>query len=145
MSAVEIALERILSTNSEGFRADVYDDETDLRIECQGEPTIGFGCRCRQWSRELAECVLRFQLGEAEAPLLKLPWYRAANEARQSALLEIAFNEGDGGLLNGFPRLVAAAEADNWVQSGIECHVRDPRLTTRYARLAKILVTGECQ
>lgn len=146
MSAIDLVIARVTDQQSpsfEGMREDVYDDATGDPIECAGQPTIGYGCRCRQWSPELAETVLRFELGEFEAPLLQQSWYRQANEARQSALLEVAFNQGDAGLERGYPRLIAAVSDDNWVQSGVECTVKNPRLQRRYAGLAKILVTGE--
>lgn len=142
-SAVQLAFERILAANEEGFRADVYDDADGRPIVTQGQPTIGYGCRCRGWSTELAAAVLTFQLGEAEAPLMQEAWYRNANAARQSVFVEIAFNQGDAGLEDGYPNLIAAASDEDWARAGAECTVREPALQARYARLAKILVTGE--
>ena len=73
-NAADICAARIIRTNSEGFRADVYDDATGKPIECTGEPTVGYGCRVRQWSRLLARAVLSFELTEFEAALLCEPW-----------------------------------------------------------------------
>jgi GH24 family phage-related lysozyme (muramidase) len=143
MSPADIACDRILSTNSEGFMADVYDDATGQLIVSQGEPTVGYGCRCRQWSKELAVAVLHFQLAEIDAALSQHSWYSDCNAARQSVLVEVAFNQGLSGLLEGYPHLIAAVEQCEWVKAGVECTVGDLALRKRYDRLAKILVTGE--
>lgn len=124
------------------MRADVYDDATGKPIECTGQPTIGYGCRCRQWSEGLARAVLEFQLDEFEAPLLVLPWYIGCNDARRSALLEIAFNEGDAGLEHGWPHLIGDVRTDNWAGAKAQCHTQDPRLQGRYSRIGDILLTG---
>lgn len=142
MSAVELTADRIISSNSEGFRADVYDDATGKPIECQGEPTVGYGCRVRQWSHSLAREVLIFQLTEFEEPLLSEPWYIGCNDARRSALLEIAYNQGDTGLEKGYPKLIAAIGAGDWLEAEEQCTVKNPNLKRRYAILAGILRTG---
>ncbi len=141
-AAAKLVAARIVALNEEGFRSDVYDDATGAPIQCEGQPTIAYGCRCRQWSRALGLQVLQWQLEEFEQPLLNEPWYVACNDARRSALLEIAFNQGDEGLEAGYPDLIAAVRAKNWPQAEAQCTVEDPALQPRYARLAKILGTG---
>jgi GH24 family phage-related lysozyme (muramidase) len=141
-NASDICAARIIRTNSEGFRADVYDDATDAPIACKGVATIGYGCACRGWSRSLARAVLGFQLVEFEASLLLESWYLGCNDARRSALLEIAFNQGDAGLEDGYPRMIAAIQAGDWQEAAAQCTVRNPGLQARYARIAKILATG---
>lgn len=141
-NASDICAARIIRTNAEGFRADVYDDATDEPIECRGQPTVGYGCRVRQWSEAFARAVLGFQLAQVEAQLIPYPWYIGANDVRRSALLEIAFNQGVTGLVKGYPRMILAAKADDWVEAASQCTVRDDRLQARYGRLADILSTG---
>lgn len=141
-NASDICAARLIRTNVEGFRADVYDDSTGQPIVCRGQPTVGYGCRVRQWSRGLARAVLGFQLVEFEASLLCESWYIGCNDARRSALLEIAFNQGDEGLEDGYPKLIAAIKAGNWDQAATECTVSEALLKDRYARIAKIISTG---
>ncbi len=140
--AARLVAQRIIALNEEGFRADVYDDATGLPIECKGQPTNGYGTRCRQWSRKFAAGVMRLELEEFEEPLLNESWYVACNDARKSALLEIAYNQGDAGLEDGYPDLIAAVRAKNWAQAEAQCTVQDAALKPRYARLARILATG---
>lgn len=141
-AASDICAARLIRLNIEGFRADAYDDATDEPIRAKGVVTIGYGCACRGWSRQLARAVLGFQLVEFEAPLLAEAWYLGCDDVRRSALLEIAFNQGDSGLEHGYPRLIAAVTAHLWQQVQAQCTVRDPRLKTRYDRIGQILLTG---
>lgn len=142
-NASDICAARIIRTNSEGFRASIYDDKEPERvIEWIGEPTCGYGCRCRQWSEPFARAVLSLQLEEFEKPLILLPWYVGCNDARRSALLEIAFNDGDSGLIKRWPHLVAAVEQGNWQQAKAQCVPANPAQRSRYGRIGDILLTG---
>lgn len=141
-NASDICAARIIRYNEEGFRADVYSDKTGKPIVCEGQPTIGYGCRVRQWSRKLARGVLSLQLEEFEEPLLDESWYIGCSDARRSALIEIAFNQGDEGLEEGYPELVAAVKADNWCEAQAQCTVKDAALKVRYARIGQILGSG---
>jgi GH24 family phage-related lysozyme (muramidase) len=141
-AAANITAARIVRWNSEGFRADLYDDATGLPIMSSGQPTIGLGCRCRQWSQSFATAVLGLQLTDAEVPLLQKPWYVSCDSVRQSVLLEIAFNQGVSGFLNGYPLLIAAVTAGDWPDAQSECSVKDVNVKSRYDRLAHILLTG---
>jgi GH24 family phage-related lysozyme (muramidase) len=142
-AASDIAAARIVRTNAEGFRADVYDDATGQPIVCQGQPTVGYGCRVRQWSPALAQVVLSFQLAdEYETPLLQYPWYVGCSDVRRSALLEIAFNQGISGLVGGYPSMIAAIGAEDWAQAQAQCTVENVNVKPRYARLGLILLTG---
>lgn len=141
-NAVGICAARIIRTHEEGLRSDIYDDATGKPIECEGEPTIGYGCRCRQWSEGLARAVLTLQLEEFEAPLMQYGWYLGCDDNRRSALLEIAFNQGDSGLVRGYPHLIAAVCTENWVQAQAQCTVREAALKARYDRIGMILLTG---
>lgn len=138
----DITAQRIVALNEEGFRADAYDDATGLPIQAKGVVTVGYGCACRGWSESFAYAVMKLQLTLFEEPLLLLPWYRSCNAARRSALLEIAFNQGDAGLEKGYPRLIAAVTAQDWPEAQAQCNVKEVELAARYAMLGKILLTG---
>jgi GH24 family phage-related lysozyme (muramidase) len=141
-NASDICAARIIRYNEEGFRADVYDDATGELIVCKGQPTVGYGCRVRQWSRKLARGVLSLQLEEFEEPLLDEPWYVGCNDVRRSALLEIAMNQGDDGLEDGYPELVAAVKSGNWARAQAQCTVKEDAVKPRYARIGRILASG---
>lgn len=144
-NASAICAARIIRTNAEGFRSDVYDDATGLPIECKGQPTNGYGTRCRQWSKQFAAGVMNLELEEFEEPLLQFGWYIGCNDARRSALLEIAYNTGDTGLETGWPHLIAAVTADNWTEAQAQCVPANPAQKLRYDRIGLILLTGEDQ
>jgi lysozyme len=133
MTAVDIALPRL--QQEEGFRAFPYRDTN-------GHLTVGFGCNLDAGlSPRAGAALLTEQATERHERLLKLPWYAALDPVRQSVCLDIAFNEGDGGLLK-FPRMIAALSRQDWASAATECHVEDPKLTGRYAALAQLLITG---
>lgn len=144
-NASDICAVRIIRTNAEGFEPDVYDDATRKPIECVGQPTVGYGCRVRQWSEGLARAVLGFQLEEFEVPLMQYGWYIGCNDVRRSALLEIAYNDGDAGLVKGWPHLIAAVSQDNWLQAQAQCVPENPAQKARYDRIGLILLTGADQ
>ena len=133
MSAVDVAFPRLQT--EEGFRALPYRDTNGLE-------TIGYGFNVQAGiSKYAAAALLRAQVEEAHAALLKLPWYAALDPVRQSVCLDIDINEGQGGLLK-FPHMIAALSRQDWASAAIECHVEDPKLAGRYAALAQLLLTG---
>ncbi len=133
MSAVEIALPRLRT--EESFRATAYRD-TNNKL------TIGYGfCVDEGISQYAASALCQAQASELHQMLLRYNWYAALDEPRQSVCLDIAFNEGLGGLLR-FPKMIAALARKGWQDAANECHVEDPKLAGRYAALAKILLTG---
>lgn len=142
-AAADICAIRIVRLNLEGFEPDVYDDANRQRLECVGQPTIGYGCRCRQWSEPFAQKVLSLQLSEEFEPELLLEsWYTGCDDVRRSGLLEIAFNQGDSSLENRYPRLIAAVGIKDWITARLECSVGDPRLKPRYAVIGNVLYSG---
>lgn len=133
MSAIELALPRIRT--EEGFRATAYKDTN-------GKLTIGYGfCIDAGISQVAASALCQAQAGELHQALMRYSWYASLDEARQSVCLDIAFNEGLGGLL-GFPKMIAALAREDWQDAAAECRVQDPKLAGRYDALAKILLTG---
>jgi GH24 family phage-related lysozyme (muramidase) len=142
-AASDITAARIVRDNEEGFSADVYDDATGMGISVSGQPTIGYGTRCRQWSKPFAQAVMCFDLSMVfEPPLLQQSWYVGCDNVRRSALLEIAENQGVSGLLNGYPKLIAAIAAKNWPAAQAECTVKNENVKARYVRLGQILLSG---
>lgn len=136
MSAVDIALPRL--ETEEGFRPLPY-------LDTNGLGTIGFGfCYTRGISRRAAAALLREQAAELHDQLLGYSWYAALDTVRQSVCLDIAVNEGLGGLLK-FPHMIAALSRQDWPSAATECHVEDPKLAGRYAALAQLLLVGGVQ
>lgn len=151
MSRIDITADRIVRDNVEGYRADVYDDNTGKPIQLPvnasgrvGVPTVGYGCAVKAWSEPFSRAVLELQLStEFDVPLSAHDWYNAPDEIRGSVVLEAAFNLGVSGLVDGFPNFVAAMERRDYVGAAVELHVHDPVLDTgRYARLRRILASG---
>lgn len=133
MSAVDVALPRLQT--EEGFRALPYKDTN-------GFETVGYGFNVQGGiSRFAAAALLAAQAQEAHEALLKLTWYAALDETRQSVCLDIDINEGERGLLK-FPHMIAALSKQDWATAAAECQVQDPKLAARYSALAKILLTG---
>jgi lysozyme len=141
MSAIDLTVARLGA--EEGFRADAYDDATGKPVNAQGQITIGYGCRCRQWSSELATAVLRFQLGEVEAQLLQFAWYAGCDPVRQSVLVDLAYNLGLTGLL-GFVHFLADIARRDWMSAA--ANLMDSKAAAgapdRYKALAAIIQTG---
>lgn len=131
-------------TGEEGRKAFAYDDSTGKRVTCQpaGNLSIAVGVNLETGlDAEEIDWLSKHRLQKTETALQVYSWYRALDTARQSVLLDIAFNTGPTGLLH-FPRMLTAIEQQQWDVAAMECHTGDPRLDTRYAGLAKILLTG---
>jgi GH24 family phage-related lysozyme (muramidase) len=144
MSAVsDICSARIIRLNEEGYRPNLYDDSDDSPVVTKGQPTIGYGTRCMQWSEEFSAKVMSLELGEVyETDLLQKSWYVGCDDMRRSALLEIAYNQGISGLVNGYPNLIAAVAAEDWPRAQAECTVQNVNVKSRYVRIGQILLTG---
>jgi hypothetical protein len=139
---ITLAVARL--AREEAFRADVYDDATGLPLVLPtgGQPTVGYGCRVRQWSPTLASDVLKLQVAERDAELHAYAWYTGIDEARGSVFLDIGFNAGIGGLLH-YPKMIAASMHQDWPAMAAECTDRDPKLdASRYAPLRAIILSG---
>lgn len=135
----------ICATRLEGeeeFVSGLYDDANDLPITAPvGHATIGFGCNVQAgWSLWLARGVLRLQIQERQQTLSNYGWYQSLSPARRSVMLDIAFNDGVGGLLS-FHLMISAIADRNWPEVARQCHVKNPKLVKRYAALAQILLT----
>ena len=103
-SATEPLAERLKT--EEAFRGLPYDDT-------RGNPTIGYGTKLPITKAEGA-WLLETRLADTHARLSK-SWepYGGLNEARQHALLDMAYELGVDGLL-GFHDMLAALERGDW-------------------------------
>lgn len=142
MTVIDITYARL--NGEEGRKQFAYNDATGKRVTCQpdGNLTIAVGVNLETGlDGEEIDWLSRRRLEKRANELAAYAWYRGLDAARQSVLLDIAFNEGTGGLLH-FPRMLAAIGQQDWAVAATECHTADPRLDARYAALAKILLTG---
>lgn len=78
----------------EGFRAKVYNDS-------RGIPTIGFGQRVDELEvdEETAAKWLMYRADQHEAFLRRMPWWNQLNGVRQAALISMAYQMGDAGVM----------------------------------------------
>ncbi len=143
MTAVDLALARLPS--EEGVRKFAYNDATGKQVTCKpdGNLSIAIGINL-ETGLDAAEIAMLTQhrLGLVEQQLLGYAWYAKCDDVRKSVLLDIAFNEGVGGLLH-FPHMLAAIANDNWAEAKAQCAVQDPRLKARYDALGDLLLKGE--
>lgn len=139
--AVEFVLARL--PREEGTRLIPYDDATGITVRApKGHISWGRGLNLEQCgSVGLFEVMDRYLLEQHHEYLKRFSWYDI-DSVRQSVLLDIAFNAGDGGLLK-FPHMLAAVSRQDWVTASSECRVADERLDLqRFAPLRQILLTG---
>lgn len=141
--AIDLCYSRL--TVEEGRRPYAYNDATGKRVSCQpqGNLSIGVGINLETGlDNDEIDWLSKHRLEKIENQLSGYQWYRGLDPARQSVLLDIAFNQGTGGLLH-YPHMLAAIQGQDWKTAAMECHVADPRLDKRYSDLAKILLSGE--
>lgn len=139
---IDIAYARL--GTEEGRRQYAYNDATSRRVTCQpeGNLSIAVGVNLEEGlDNEEIDWLSKHRLQKVVNQLQGYAWYRALDPSRRSVMLDIAFNEGVGGLLH-FPRMIAALQAQEWGVAATECHVADGKLDARYATLAQILLTG---
>jgi GH24 family phage-related lysozyme (muramidase) len=148
MSAVDLVTARIAAAQAlldpeEGTKFYPYDDATGLRVRApKGHLSWGRGFNLEECgSIGLFNVMERYLLEVLDDELKVLPWYGELNVARQSACLDIAYNDGEAGLLD-FHLMIAAFERQDWAEAAKQCHVENPALAGRYAALAKIILTG---
>lgn len=143
MSAIDITYARLKL--EEGVRQFAYNDATGKRVSClpQGNLSIGVGVNLETGlDGEETDWLSLHRLAKLENQLTAYQWYRGLDIARQSVLLDVAFNQGLGGLLH-YPHMLAAIQSQDWKTAAMECHTANPQLDKRYSDLAKILLSGE--
>lgn len=141
-AASDLTYNRLIG--EEGRKPFAYNDATGRRVTCQpeGNLSIAIGVNLETGlDDEEVDWLSRHRLTKRENELTAYAWYRGLDPARQSVLLDIAFNQGTGGLLH-YPRMLTAIAQQEWAVAATECHVSDPRLDARYRVLAAILLSG---
>lgn len=142
-AAISLVLSRLPS--EEGVRPRAYNDATGQTVTCKpgGNLSIGRGINLENGlDQDEMDFLDRHRVTKTSKALLVYPWYQGCNPVRRSVLLDIAYNEGVGGLLH-FPDMLAAVGRGDWVQAKAECHVLNPALAARYAMLGELLYRGE--
>lgn len=120
-----------------------YDDATGLVVKAPlGHVSWGRGFNLEECgSSGLFDAVEDYLLTQLDTRLAVYPWYKALDDVRASVCLEIAYNDGQTGLLH-FPQMITALSRRDWEGAAAQCHVKNPALTSRYATLAELLRTG---
>lgn len=142
MSAVSVLLARL--SKEEGDELLPYDDATGRPVKAPvGNLSWGRGFNLMQCgSAGLFEVMAEYLLTQLDALLKPHSWYAKAGDVRASVFLDIAYNAGLHGLL-GFVKMLAAADADDWVTASAQCAVANPSLNeSRYAPLRALLLSG---
>lgn len=142
MNAVDLVLARLPA--AEDRRPFAYNDATGKRVTClpEGNLTIAEGINLETGLDDVEIDFLdRHRVELAQKPLLALDWYAEAGDVRQSVALEIAYNSGLHGLL-GYPSMIHFYAVKDWPNAAAQCHAKNPKLATRYAALAQLLLTG---
>lgn len=129
---------RALLIKHEGACQKVYYD-------ISGVPSIGVGRNLldRGVLPDEIELMLKNDIEYFHSALSKLNWFNALNEARQIAMLDMAFNLGVKGLLS-FKRMIAALENHDYQMAAVEA------LDSKWAKqvpgraneIADIILTG---
>lgn len=144
MPSVENDLTTTRLCTEEGKRPRAYNDATGRTVTClpQGNLSIGVGINLETGlDDEEIRFLTSHRLGLVETKLAVYPWYTSLNSPRRSVLLDIAYNQGIGGLLH-YPHMIAALATSAWSTAASECSAQDPRLKERYDALAQILKDG---
>lgn len=143
MSAIDTLIPRLIK--EEGVRFLPYDDATGVPVKAPvGNLSWGFGFNLMQCaSAGLFDVMARYLLGLIDAQLQPFSWYENAGDVRASVFLDVAYNGGVHGLIGGYPKMIAAAQAGDWATASDECAVADPSLNaSRYAPLRALLLSG---
>lgn len=141
MTAITVLKARL--TPAEGERILPYDDATGLAVRApKGHISWGRGFNLEQCgSTGLFDVMEDYLLTQLDTRLSLYPWYKSLDEVRASVCLEISYNDGLNGLLH-FPQMIAALSRADWEGAAAQCHVQNPELAGRYAKLAELLRTG---
>lgn len=145
--AIEIFLSRARIVREEGDRLLPYDDATGKNVVAPvGKLSWGHGYNLMACGSEGLFAVMdRYLVAQIDDQLGRYDWYRAmeAEPTRQSVFLDVAYNNGVGGLLH-FPAMIAYSVAREWQKCAGECKVADAKLdASRYAPLRQLLTNGD--
>jgi hypothetical protein len=147
MTARAVQIFQARKKREEGEKLKPYDDATAKPVVAPvGNLSWGRGYNLMVCgSPGLFDAMDDYLDGQLDAALSKYSWYTGLDSepTRQSVLLDVAYNEGLGGLLH-FPHMLAFAAAKDWPNMSRECKVADASLdASRYAPLRQLILTGE--
>ena len=136
---------KAITKHHEGCRLEVY-------LDSRGIPTKGYGHRCEpgavvgtkitpeeadalfdaDYKAAFSAAVGALSRSDArdEAARLQDAWNAGGINSRQAALIDLAFNLGEDGLL-GFPKMLRAVRDVDWRLAAEELLLRDPENTAR--------------
>lgn len=111
----------------EACRPRVYDDATGKSIvpgsAVIGHPTIGIGhaCDVNDLSPDVIRQILREDVAAKVADCRsRLDFFDSLDSVRQEIVVEMAFNLGTAGLIDGFPKMMAALRRKDWSLAAAE-------------------------
>jgi lysozyme len=123
----------------EGRRARMYQDTV-------GKWTAGVGRNLSDvpFSDDEIDLMLANDIERVRTQLAPFAWYQALDEIRKGAVENMCFNLGVHGLL-GFPHMLAALAAQDWVRAANEManSVWATQVGERAIRLQQQITTGE--
>ncbi len=114
-------------------------------IDTTGNFTIGYGHNLeRGITQEQADCILKYDIDDVERTLrVTYWWFETLNDARQEAIVNMAFNLGTKGFAS-FQKMILSIIKHDWEQ--VEKEALDSlwasQVGSRAKRIAKILKTG---
>lgn len=148
MNEVDYCLARL--KREEGDRQFAYNDATGKQVTCKpnGNLSIGIGLNLEDGLDEDERVWLaNHRLLKLSAQLCQFTWYMGLDPIRRSVCLDIAFNEGERGLLK-FPHMISALAIKDWHTAQEECKIAEitpmDKVVNekRYVPLGLILLTG---
>jgi lysozyme len=126
-------------TSDEGKVYTVYVDST-------GHMTVGVGHNLSiSQSEFVVDALLQCDINGAEAALdLYAPWWRQLDPVRQRVLMNMEYNMGWGSL-KGFPKFLAAMQANNWPEAAVQMmdSLWAKQVGARATRLRDMVLTGD--
>lgn len=144
MPSVENDLTTTRLCSEEGRRPRAYNDATGKTVTClpAGNLSIAIGINLETGlDDEEIRFLTSHRLGLVETKLAVYQWYLGLDAPRRSVCLDIAYNQGLGGLLH-YPHMIACLVASDWLGAQAQCTAQDPRLGDRYKALGEILLKG---
>jgi hypothetical protein len=145
VSANAVSLFVARASAEEGERLLPYDDATGRLVAApQGNLSWGWGFNLMQCgSHGLFVVMCTYLATQVDALLSEHTWYQQAGDVRQSVFLDVAYNEGVNGLVNGFPKMIAAAALGNWTEASAQCSIANASEdASRYAPLRALLLNN---
>ena len=122
----------------EGFRSHLY--------KCTaGKDTIGYGLNIEAGiTKEEAALILEHRVHKLHETLSQYDWYKNLDDTRKTAIINMAYQLGVGGMLK-FKKMIAALELREWTEAAAQ--MMDSRwfkqTESRVRRVMHIIETGQ--